>query len=246
MSLAARTALYFQYTISARFRFSPAPSSAKEVSFLLRSFQSIAPVDYFRWQQTKFSSHNPFTQTVDVVFNASEQASQLDPFLGTEQQLDATPAQLEQRQGEIMAYLRRICGIPRYSYIENDDTYSEGKSMVPFRHKLLPQGSHLMGGYEISPSTIDSPFFLVQDGKLASEVTPFIRQNFQRLHKIDLVSLQAGLGKSGSGEEKRVYMNMNEVIDTAALMDLGEKMPMTYEEDERFMGLKKPKALREI
>ncbi|GEQ71105.1 hypothetical protein JCM33374_g4786 [Metschnikowia sp. JCM 33374] len=195
MSVAARRALYFQYAISAKFKLSPAPSSAKEVDFLLRSFQNIAPVDFFRVSQSKLSAHNPFTQNVTVVFNSSEQPSQVDAFMAPDPDRNATPAQLEQRQSELLAYIRQICGLPRYSFIENDQLYSEGKSMVPFTHKLLPQGHHYSGEYEISESTSNAPFFLLTGNCSAKDVIPYVRHNFQRFHKIEPTFL--GTGVSG-------------------------------------------------
>lgn len=243
MSLAARSALYFRYTISAKFVFSPAPSSAKEVSHILQSFRTIAPVEFFHMQQVKFSLHNPFKQIATVVFNASEQSSQLDPFSVIDPELNATPAQLEQRQNELVSYISQICGLPRYSYIENDELYLEGKSQVPFKHQLLHRGHHFLGAYDISPSTVEEPFFIMTGSASAKDVLPHIRHNFQRHHKIEHVFLETGptalehiLGKP---HETDVNVNMNHVIDTAAIMDLEQELPVTSEEtvdDGQFKG----------
>ncbi|OBA21135.1 hypothetical protein METBIDRAFT_78192 [Metschnikowia bicuspidata var. bicuspidata NRRL YB-4993] len=233
MSLAARSALYFNYTICARLRLSPAPSCAKEVDFLLQNFRSIAPVDYFHVQQSSHSLSNPFRQIVTVVFNASEQPSQIDPFAPADDALDATPAQLEQRLNELLAYIRRICGIPRYSYIENDELYLEGRFMVPFQHKLLAEGQHLQGEYEISPSTSESPFFLLSGNHAAMDVLPHVRHNFQRLHKIEPLLVDSGRSAlarlTGVAPDTQVQVNMNQVISTGALMDLDEELPWLAE-----------------
>lgn len=191
MSLQARRALYFKFCVAARFRLTPAPTSAAEIGFLHSSFAKLATLEHFHVQPASHVAPNTFNREVSVVLNPFDQESQLDPFSGAESAPQAVSSLL-QRQREIAEYLHTICGIPRYSYVKNDPLYFGGSLEVPFKHTLVASARYLSDEYTISASTIESPFAELKSAHPQEEIAKNIRHNFQKYHKIEPVLIANG------------------------------------------------------
>lgn len=217
-----RKALYFQYCITARFRFSPAPSSAEEVEHIYQSFQHVAPLDYFKVHVHSGDTPHTFGPLIDVVFNPTGQASLLDPFNDPAQEPLPTVSVVRERQRLVMEYLRTIGGLPRFSILDKDKDYLLGEKSIVFKHKLQPLGRHLEGSYEFTEASLDNPFFLVK-GRTPTEVLPHIRHNFQKHHKIRRILLQYGPGAfpDGVGASLATQLSSPEhdVYDISSIID---------------------------
>lgn len=193
MSLEARRALYFKFCVGARFRLTPVPTTQKEVTFLYDSFLKLGTLEYFSVNRAKHTETNLFGRDVTVVLNASDQFSQLDPLGWFDSSIQTTAVTLLQRQRELNDYLKSICGIPRYSYIENDKHYFQGRVQVPFKHTLVSGARQFSDQYQIKASTIDSPFAILETTQKRSEVLAGLRHNFQKYHKMEPVFVENGM-----------------------------------------------------
>lgn len=227
MSLAARTALYFKHMISAKFIFTPAPINADEIRFISDSFAKLGTVEYFSVEKAKHTQPNLFGQSVTVMLNSSLQFSQLDPLTGIDTTVALSGEQLKLRQQRLHEKLRRIIGLPRYSYIENDKRYFAGDIQVPFKHTLLPNASQFTKQYRMSTSTIQTPFVFLEEGDKEA-VTKSIRHNFQKYHKIQLVFVEDGLHGlhllGGGALDTSVKIDDDMIVRTEEILDL-EAMP---------------------
>lgn len=225
MSLRLRHHLYYNFCVTARFHLSPAPTSIKEVQFIHDSFQKIAPVEYFSVDHAKSSPSNPFRQHVTVVLNASNQLCQLNPFNGIDESMKPSASILLQRQNDISKYLLSICGLPRFSYIEHDERYFQGGVCVPFKHTLTSDARYLIGQYEISDSTCDSPFFTLESEYDLKTVGSKLRHNFQKFHKIKPVRVKKSLHRLKNDkdlfkEKTNIAVEAGTIIDAGNIMNL--------------------------
>lgn len=229
MSLDARRALYFKFCVGARFRLTPQPTTQKEVTFLYESFLKLATLEYFNVQNTDHSHTNLFGRHVTVLFNASDQFSQLDPLGGMDPSIQTTVVNLQQRQRELKKHLKTICGIPRYSYIENDDLYFQGREQVPFKHTLISEARQYADQYQITASTVNSPFATINTKYKLSEVLASLRHNFQKFHKIEPVFVDTGkravLLITGEKYSVKVDLDANEIGDVD-VTDLRKNPPI--------------------
>lgn len=190
MSLHVRAAAYFRYTVSARFRLSPAPSSAAEVSFIRDSFAKLATVEHFAFDHAKHNSGKLYEQTCSVCLNPSKQESQLDPFTPIVSDTKFSAFQLSTLQQELHTLLRKLVALPRYSYIANDDLYFSDRSHVPFKH--VCKSGIPPDAYDFSTSTISSPFVFLNRGNRKA-LLPSLRYNFQKFHKFDPLFIRNGI-----------------------------------------------------
>lgn len=226
MSLSLRHHLYYKFCVTARFQLSPAPTNVKELQFIREAFQKVGTIEFFLAEQAINPLSNPFGKHVTVVFNAGNQPSQLNPLNYMEQSQNESAADLLQRQYEIYKYLSTICGLPRYSYIENDDRYFEGQLCVPFKHALAPDGRYLKDQYCISDSTIESPFCTLTSDHDLKLVGSKLRHNFQKFHRIKPAKLNCSLMRYRKGldglykEKMNLQVDPGFIVDTAALMNL--------------------------
>lgn len=193
MSLELRRALYFKFCVGARFRLTPVPTTSKEVAFLHESFAKLACLEHFQVEKPKHSASHLFGRHVTVLFNASDQMSQLDPLAGFDPKINTTVAALRQRQRELNAYLKSICGLPRYSYIEGDELYFQGRLQVPFKHSLTTQGKRYSDQYTMTGSTVSRPFATIDTAHDPGEVLAALRHNFQKYHKMEPVFVENGM-----------------------------------------------------
>lgn len=231
MSLQARRALYFKFCVAAKFRLTPAPTSAKEILFLHDSFAKLATLDFFLVAPAHFTAPNSFNREVSVVLNPFLYQSQVDPFSETDPSLTQTVNSLLQRQREISDYLHSICGIPRYSYVENDELYFSGKVLVPFKHTLKSGARHLVGEYSFSSSTISNPFAVVQSAHPQKEILSNIRHNFQKYHKIEPIIIEHGWHGLqrilGAKSHVNAKVDKGAELNMACIANLEEKLPIT-------------------
>lgn len=227
MSLLARAALYLKQTVSARYAFTPAPINAQEVRFIRDCFGKLGTVEYFSVAKTKQTEAHLFGQQVTVTLSPGDQLSQLDPFAGIDRDIQPTAGELRREQEKLAGRLRRLIGLPRYSYIENDGQYMDGQIHVPFKHALIPDASRLMNQYRMSTSTVSSPFVFLEEGNY-DDVVSSIRHNFQKYHKIQRVFVETGLhGVSLVGAERQdvsVKVDDNAVVSAEDIMDLDKEL----------------------
>lgn len=230
MSLQARRALYFKFCVAAKFRLTPAPTSAPEIAFLHSSFAKLATLEHFHIQPASHTAPNSFNRELSVVLNPFDQPSQLDSFIGVDS-APQTVSSLLQRQREIADYLSTICGIPRYSYVENDDLYFSGNLLVPFKHTLVASARYLTGEYAISPSTAESPFAELKSPHPHKEVVANMRHNFQKYHKMEPVLIENGWHGLqhvlGLRPGISVKVDADAIIDMSEITNLETKLPAT-------------------
>lgn len=224
MSLKLRHHLYYSFCVTARYHLSPAATSVKEVQFIHESFKTLAPVEFFAVDQVKGSPSNPFSQYITVVLNASDQHSQLNPFNGIDASIKPSASELLQKQHELYKLLGTICGLPRFSFVENDHRYFDEELCVPFKHTLTADARYLTKQYEISDSTITSPFFTLHTDQDAKLVSSKLRHNFQKYHKMKPVKIVHGLARlrnQGLYKEKiKLDLAANTLVDVSKIMDL--------------------------
>ncbi|WPK25687.1 hypothetical protein PUMCH_003012 [Australozyma saopauloensis] len=243
MSLKLRHHLYYKFCVTARFQLSPAPTSVKEVQFIHDSFKKIAPVEFFLMEYSDHSPSNPWKQHATVVLNASNQLPQLNPFNEADETERPSLAFLQQRQLDIKQFLMLICALPRYLFIEHDDTYFLRQMCVPFKHTLSQDGKHLMGGYEVTDSTVDSPFVTLKTGHDPKLVVSRLRHNFQKFHKFKPVKVYNSLyrlhGAGGLQKEKlKIDIDADMDYDVASLMNLESnvKALLPFTKSSKFEG----------
>lgn len=229
MSLEARRALYFKFCVGARFRLTPVPTSRKEVKFLYESFRKLGTLEYFNVQEAKHTDTNLYGRHVTVLFNASDQLSQLDPLGGVDPNIKTTAVTLRQRQHELGEYLKTICGICRFSYIENDELYFQGRVQVPFKHTLTAAAKQYADQYHITASTVDSPFATMETALRRGDILAGVRHNFQKFHKMEPEFVENGmrvvLRITGEKYSTTVDLDANEYGDVD-ITDLGRDPAM--------------------
>lgn len=224
MSIRARAGLYFKYAVAARFRLTPAPSTAKEVAFLFESFGKLGTLEYFHIPKLKHLEPGLYDSLITVVYNPSEQFSQLDPFTGTDPSIVPKLEELKTRQSQLKAFLRSICGLPRYSYVENDRLYFSGSVHVPFKHVLVPSGMHLQNTYTLTSSTILEPFVTMSSTSSPHDVVVNMRHNFQKYHKVLPEWVETGPhGVHLAGGKVSAVDVLTPQVDTESIMNLDEE-----------------------
>ncbi|RKP28777.1 hypothetical protein METBISCDRAFT_7702, partial [Metschnikowia bicuspidata] len=169
------------FCVTARFHLSPAPTSVKEVQFIHNAFKTVSPVEFFLVEQFASGASNPFRHHLTVVLNALDRPLDAIHEIGPGEH---SAAVLRTRQLEISRFLSTICGLPRFSYVENEDRYFAGRLYVPFKHSLASDGRYLKGQYDVSESTVDSPFFTLSSDHDLKLVGSKLRHNFQKYHKL--------------------------------------------------------------
>lgn len=230
MSLSARRALYFHSAVAAKLRLSPGPANIHEVRWLRDCFAKIAPLEHFSVLPAGFSQSNPFQPYIHLVFNSAGQPPLLSPY----NHPAADPAavmQIEARASEIAAYVRSVCGLPRFSFIDGDHHFMNGSTQVVLKHSLTSAGARYQDAYQVSPSTIASPFFLLSSSHPVSSIVPHIRHNFQKLHKIEVLSVETGLAGVhsvvGGTPDKFSFtphqqVNIEDIVDLHSAIDVEE------------------------
>lgn len=240
-SLAARAALYFKFCVTARFKLTPAPLSAKEVAFLHESFSKLGTLEFFHVQKPKHLAPHLYGQAVTVVLNASHQFSQLDPFSGIDNTIKPSVETLSQAQNHLTHTLLSLCGIPRFSYLENDRLYFSGEVQVPFKHSLVANAVYLANNYKMSTSTIQSPFVMFEQTSAhkIGEVMPRIRHNFQKYHKMEPVFVETGahgVHLAGGGALPSIVVDPHYKVDTEDIMQMAKSPALTEKKREVFDG----------
>lgn len=242
-SLLARTALYFNFCVTARFRLSPVPTNVKEVNFIKDSFAKLATLEYFHIERQRHDAYATFGQHVTVVLNPSGQLSQLDPLNGIDTTIRPTYNILRHAQTRLVKVLLTTCAVPRFSYVEHDSDYFEGNVQVPFKHTLVANGANAVKNYNCSTSTGDSPFIrLKKPGDDPKSIIPKMRHNFQKFHKMLPVAVEPGMAGIrkllGSEIGATVKVPTNSVVDAETIMDLEREMEMevTRTPSSRFSG----------
>lgn len=229
MSLGVRRALYFSFCVGARFRLTPIPTSYKEVRFLHESFSKLGNLEYFEVEKPKHLSSTLFGRHVTVLLNPSDQFSQQDPLNAHDNTLQTTVATLRQRQRELNLYLLSICGIPRFSYIESDNFFFDGRVEVPFKHSLNANGTQYAGQYRLTSSTVDSPFATIETELDSSAVLAALRHNFQKFHKLQPVFVKNGMKavQTLAVNSDRVRFTIDaDAVGDADVTDLHKRLPV--------------------
>lgn len=241
MSLEARRAFYFNFCVGARFRLTPIPTSYKEVRFLHESFSKLGNLEYFQVEKPKHLSSTLFGRHVTVLLNPADQFSQLDPLNAHDNTLQTTVATLRQRQRELNLYLLSICGVPRFSYIENDKLYFDGRVEVPFKHSLNAKGTQYAGQYSLTSSTIDSPFTTIETESDSSAVLAALRHNFQKFHKLEPVFVKNGIKAVqmiGENSDRVRFTIDADAVGDVDVTDLHKRIPVgnVREDHKTFNG----------
>lgn len=238
--LPARASAYFKSSVSARLKFTPAPSTAEEVSFIRDCFSKIATIEYFSVQNALHTSGKLYEQPVSVCLSPIQRYSQLDPFTPTDH-TQYTSYEATQRQFLLNQLLHKLIGLPRYSYVANDSNYFNDTSQVPFKHALSPKARITSDLYELSTSTISNPFVIVKRGDNKT-VAANIRHNFQKYHKIETIFIENGLSGisalTKSPNNLDVALPDRRPITTLELMDLSQDpgIQVTRNDAKGFQG----------
>lgn len=168
----------------------PSPSTMQEIQYIYRNLLRIAPIQSFVIDKKPIGYDN----MLHVTFNLSR-AQSVDPFEEPGEDSSHLPA----IRSQISQYLNRIVAIPKFQYIDNDNQYLEGKSQVPFNHKLAKGALRYLGTYTVTKSTVASPFCLIEPGQfqpgqnqpgqmqpeVLSKLKKDIRCNFETFTKVD-------------------------------------------------------------
>lgn len=180
---------YFKYHVVARIRLSPGPTSAKEVEYLYNCFKGLSEgstLEYFNVARGQ-PRHNVFDPELRMIFNP-RQCLLSDPF-----DFESNDTHdLEQEQVHLVGTLQHLLALPRYSYIENDEEFLQNRMVVAFKHALTPEGLRYEGKYQLSESTVLSPFISIQSLENILDLRYRIRHNFQKYHKFDKVTVFTG------------------------------------------------------
>lgn len=206
-TIRSKASQYFAHHLKARIRLSPPPRSALEAAFILDCFRTLGLVEYFHIAKTtcNFSGWSP---DVDIIFNPSQQQSQIElaifrpPPSSNDSTWESTTA-LELRRNLLKDKLRGAIALPRFSYIEGDTDYANGRSEIRFNHRLLVEGLKFDGQYSVTHATIDNPLCFIEPVSSASDLNMdglrhFVRHNRQKFHKIHKITLEevtANLGE---------------------------------------------------
>ncbi|CAH2353443.1 hypothetical protein CLIB1423_10S05116 [[Candida] railenensis] len=195
MSLNKNLYRYYAHHILAHFRISPSPSSPAEVQHLFDNFKKIGNLEYFRVPRVgtagRFSSH------CFVLFNPVLERSLVTPFTIPDQEV------LVPKSNSFTQRLQSLIAIPRYSYIENDQSYLANKSYIPFKYSMSKAGLDLDKKYDISNSKYIDQFCYVSPNPSATEqllreaeLSKFrreVRHNFQKFHKFSSIEITSGI-----------------------------------------------------
>lgn len=183
-------AAYFRFHVVAHIRLSPGPTSSKEVEYLYNCFKNLSErstLEYFNVARGQLR-HNIFDPEIKLMFNP-RQCLLSDPF---DFEAKTEDHELEQEQAHMVDTLQHLLALPRYSYIENDEEFFENKLKVPFKHALTSEGLRYQGKYQLTESTVSSPFVSIASLEDILDIRYKIRHNFQKYHKFDKVLVTTG------------------------------------------------------
>lgn len=133
----------------------PSPSTMAEIQYLYTNLRRIGPIESFRIKPHDLGYDNQLW----VTYNLSSRYS-LNPFEKIEEQED-DEQQLKALKARTNDYLRKIIAIPKYQFVHNDQQYLNGNSRIKLNHRLINQGLKYHSRFEITDSTISSPFCLI-------------------------------------------------------------------------------------
>lgn len=180
---------YFKHHIVARIRLSPAPVSSKEFDFLYNSFKNLSEcsLEYFHIPKGQ-PRLNLYQNEINLIYSPYS-GNITDPFFFHDEEPQDV---LAQRLEQVNRTLTKLCGLPRYSYIEGDEDFFEGKITVPFKSSLTLKGLKYEGKYKISDCTVDQPFALMLSEESLTDIRLSMRHNFQKFHKFDFINILQG------------------------------------------------------
>lgn len=187
-------ARYFQNHVIVDIKMTPVPTTAEEVDHLYRNFKTLGNLEFFRINRDK-SRVALYDSRLLMAYNPSNQGSLLQPnsnifsFVETKQEL-------KHSQDEIINTLSRVIGLPRYSYVINDEKYWSGEIEVLFKYHLNKEGLKYEKKFNLTSSVKSSQFITTEEGPYTKDIPDFrkkIRHNFQKFHKFDYVSFKVGL-----------------------------------------------------
>lgn len=201
------TAKYFRNHVVVRLRLNPSPSSAKEADYVYDCFRGLCSgtLEFFNIEKGH-PRLNLYSNSVNLIYNPKNEPSQLDPFteeLSSQNGKANVPEILEQ-QNTLVNRLRNICALPRYSYIENDERFFKGEYVATFKYSLKKSGLKYDKKFEISASSVESPFASISTEEDVQNVMTSLRHNFQKFHKIDRIDIRVGYK-----EVKALTQNLN-------------------------------------
>ncbi|ODV82145.1 uncharacterized protein CANTADRAFT_74717, partial [Suhomyces tanzawaensis NRRL Y-17324] len=177
-----------KYHVTARVKITPPPSSPAEAKFLYDSFSQLGNLEYFSIPRDK-SGFSIYDNYIHLVYNPSKQQSLLgSAYLREEAHWEEGEHELRIHQKAIVDKLRHTIALPRYSFIKDDSQYYNGEVEIQFKHQLPLDALKYDKKYQITSSTIESPFLTLKREPEFSQIDTLrgkIRHNFQKFHKFD-------------------------------------------------------------
>lgn len=229
MTIGLRRALYFAHSVGARYKVSPAPSSAAECRYIHDCFSKIGTVDFFRIESPKHTAANLHGQQLSVVVSP---LLQLEPFAPPE---SVSKEILESRQRQIKAALAHLCALPRYSYVAHNEPFFRDEVAIPFKH-VLDAKSKLLRNYTLTLSTGSSPF-VTGGAKQMRDA----RHNFQKFHKFEVDFVKTGVrGVAMAADADFPHWADKGAVDES-LFDLGHEIDVPVEKAPRMYRRRSPK-----
>lgn len=218
-----RIAHYCQHLLHAEIVMTPPPRSSQEVAFILGSFRSLAQVESFKFNRS-IPKMAGYGSVLSICFNASAQRSlmQLALLHNHEQSVSDCTWESSQamalRREALVKSLEHIIAIPRYSFLEGDEAYSQDLLLARFKHRLVSSGLRFDGQYTITDARASDPFCRVvpepgHENSLDIDLLrKSIRHNFQKFHKFQAINLTLNNQRNaeaipGLNYEKLVMLN---------------------------------------
>ncbi|CAH6720533.1 hypothetical protein CLIB1444_04S02234 [[Candida] jaroonii] len=172
---------YWSNHILLNLRLNPAPTNARELDFIFESFNRLGSIEMFK---TPPPSVN-YSQNVEMIISSDK--SVLNPF-----ETEKPGPEAKDKAIILRDFFARMVALPRFQYIENDESFFNGSKYVQFNHSLNNRGKMFENKFTISDSRINQPFCLIKSEQELDfrRLKHCLRFNFEKFTLIDIVSMR--------------------------------------------------------
>ncbi|KAL6454632.1 hypothetical protein SBY92_004099 [Candida maltosa Xu316] len=177
---------YFLNTVQFSCRITPPPRTANELNYITTNFEKLAPVDYF---STSSGKHGYF---INVIYSPCRDKSWYRLLSNNERLVTNDGDELRDAKRPLVDRLSRLIGIPRYSYIDNNELFFNNEGQIIFKHTLGEKISEYNNKYTLTTAMNEDPFISVmeaQDSIDFEKLRANLRHRFQFFHKFDKVEI---------------------------------------------------------
>ena len=218
----ANIALYFKHHLVVGLNIRPTPILDQEVRYIYEALAQLGNLEFFNIKRMAQKGYEPFGNRILLGYNPGR-LSLLTPFTTDPGYRLEPEIELEVEVERLKRLLLEVIGLPRYSFIEKNRFFQQGRQQISFKHKFGPSARDLDGRFKIDSATASNRLFKAQlgVGSVSEETKESLEKlrrlvlfNFQKFHVFNKMTFYAGvegMKRIGCemGDEKYVLDVMN-------------------------------------